>query len=192
MPKRNWQAICNLSDKYTRIAISLATDPEILACYQRGFPQCFLNDDEEEVLLIPLSALVAAAREASLEEYRGDPSVYDYADNDQHFDLSNGWSLYPHLTIPIAFKCPCAFDEPVDLPMQESLRSQFRGQVYQAGMTLTTEAGHRYMVLDCHFPYRRKEPGGKYKELLAIGEPIENIPSTDFSLVDASFVALDK
>lgn len=60
MLKRDWSSIAKLIDVHTRVAISLATDPEILKCFERGFPNLFTEGDDEGPFKIPLPSFTFA------------------------------------------------------------------------------------------------------------------------------------
>lgn len=171
MPKRSWAMITGLSDLRTRVAVSLVTDPEILACFARGFPHLFIEGDDEGPLRMPLSALMEAAAEYCRQELGGDDE-----EKIRNFTLVFAGERYPHLRIPIAFDWgDCDPDPP------QAVLDQLVGQKAQAGLVVEYE-GRRYVVLTIDFVNPPK-----------IGSTITEVPQViSISLVDAEFVALDK
>mgnify|MGYP001591402446 CR=1 FL=1 len=178
MSKRNWVAIAQLSDTYTRVAISLAKG-EILACYERGFPHLFIEGDDDGSLCVPLSAL----KEAAFEYARKNTfeSLWEY---DSNFLLAPLAEEGSQIEIPIAFEWRCSGDcglEPPPIP--DGIVEQLIGQKVQAGMKIMY-CGKQYMVYTIVF---------RWHDRPQVGSTLEYIPELDYlSLVDANFVALDK
>lgn len=180
MPKRNWVAIAQLSDTYTRVAISLAKG-EILACYERGFPHLFTEGDNEGPLCVPLSAIKEAAFKRARNNYPDDPFQQEFNSN---FWLSDSVGDDRELEIPIAFEWECpgsSTEHPPPIP--EEIMEQLVGQRAQAGMTVVYR-GQQYMLYNIIF---------NWGELPQVGSTFEFEPQLDYlSLVEANFVALDK
>jgi hypothetical protein len=162
--KRNWTEICKIEDKNTRIAISLANDSTILGKYEKGFPECFMEGDDEGPLKVPLSALMRQAEEYSATHWS------NYIEEDRHFCLTNN-------IIPISFEWTSHHgvnDHP------QAILEQLKGQRAQAGMTVMW-CGKRHMVLYISFDKTPK-----------IGEILTEVPTIgQIMLVDAEFVDLD-
>lgn len=173
--KRNWAAIAGLSDERTRIAVSLVTDPEILACFERGFPHLFIEGDDEGPLKVPLSALKAAAEEYSRDMYGSDASEVD-----REFSLDMASDEIPHLDIPIEFEWD-ANDETDEEEVLDFLLGQLVGQKAEAGM-IVTYRGKLCMVLTIGFDVSPD-----------IGSVFTEPPEAhEIILVDAEFIAFDK
>ncbi len=134
MLKRDWSSIAKLIDVHTRVAISLATDSEILKCFELGFPHLFTEGDDEGPFKIPLSILQQAATEVAVEEY-GDEEF------EGNFWLHRGGQKYPHLNIPLSHK----WDLDNEVPKQVS--DQFVGQKALAGIVVTY-LGRQHFVLN--------------------------------------------
>ena len=124
MLKRDWSSIAKLIDVHTRVAISLATDSEILKCFELGFPHLFTEGDDEGPFKIPLSILKQAATEVAVEEL-GDEEF------EGNFWLHLAMAKYPHLTIPISHE----WDLDHEVPKQ--VLNQFVGQTALAGIVIT-------------------------------------------------------
>ncbi len=183
MPKRNWAAIAQLDDYRTRVAVSLATDPEILACYAHGFPHLFTEGDDEGPLRVSLSALKEAAFEYSRKQHP-DPKPSNLWELDSNFWLAAAEEENPQLRIPTAFgwECPGA-DQSEPLSAPEQIMRQFVGQKAQAGMVVMYK-GKKYMVYTIVF---------NCDEYPEVGSVFEYPPELDsLTLVDADFIALDK
>lgn len=172
MLKRNWVAIASLADYRTRVAVSLATDAEIIACYQKGFPHLFVEGDDDGPLQVPLSVLMEAAAEYSRTDWGSDLSEID-----RHFSLGLAFAKNPQLNLPVAFQWGDVYPVP-----PESVLKQLVGQKAQAGMTVMFEE-KKYVVLNISFA----------RDYPAIGSEITKAHLVyDISLVDAAFVALDQ
>ncbi|MEK7607011.1 MAG: hypothetical protein AAB444_02355 [Patescibacteria group bacterium] len=170
---RNWKNILQLPDTRTRIAVALTTDPEILACYRRGFPNLFLKEGDSGTFCVPLSALMAAAEDYSRATYPNYPKAWN---QDRNFRLGFAAEAYPHLRLPVAFQ----WTEPNGHPPAD-VTAQIVGQRAGAGMSITL-AGAQYRVVDIAF-----------LETPEIGMIINGLPIIEsLSLVKAEYIALDK
>ncbi|MBT3817127.1 MAG: hypothetical protein HOG08_02155, partial [Candidatus Magasanikbacteria bacterium] len=168
MPKRNWVAITQLQDDRTRVAVSLATDPEILAYYAHGFPHLFTEGDDEGPLHIPLSALMQAAFEHSQKEYP-DPKPSNLWELDSNFSLSAAVEVNPALNIPSAYEWHCEGSVEVAPRVPEEIMQQFVGQKSQAGIVIVYR-GKKYLVCTINFH------GNEYPE---IGSFFKHPPELD-------------
>lgn len=181
MPKRNWTTIAQLADERTRTAVSLARDPDLLACYAKGFPHLFTDGDDEGPFCIPLSILMAAAYEYSRREnsHRGQREW----EHDSHFSLGAAARQNSDVVIPSAFKW-CAYDcpdEALDAELAPIL-DQFVGQKAQAGILISYK-GKQCMVYNIIFT----------EDELELGSIFKTPPAIDFlDLVEVDFIDLDR
>lgn len=137
--KRNWMEINRVADPNTRLAVSLAKDPEILACFERGFPHLFVEGDDAGPLCVPLSVLMEAAEEKSKMDWPNDPHVWEW---DRHFSLGFAFYGNRHLDIPVTFR----WSDGVPL----EVRQQLVGQKVSAAMRITY-CDKKYLVLNIDF-----------------------------------------
>lgn len=73
---KNWPAICRISDVYLRLCIALTNNEELLTKLQKGFPECFTDEEPEHPGPFPLSALRSLSdRWLHIESDRGDFST---------------------------------------------------------------------------------------------------------------------
>ncbi len=171
MAKRNWQQICQIKDYHTRLAISLTTDPELLACYERGFPHLFTDGKDEGPLCVPLSALMEAAQACE------DPGFEEY---NRHFCLVlSRESNNPYLHLPEAHRLGSGYDTG-DIP--KDILEQFVGQKAQAGLVVSYH-GEKYLVIEIDFDGGAPEIGSTFTEPPGVHAMI---------LTPAQLVALDK
>ncbi|KKP59565.1 MAG: hypothetical protein UR53_C0001G0065 [Candidatus Magasanikbacteria bacterium GW2011_GWC2_34_16] len=175
MSKRKWKAIARLSDNRTRIAVSLATDPKILACYERGFPHLFTEGDDEGSLHVPLSALMEAAEEFSRDQYPDEPQFWTI---DRHFTLDFAGEYYSHLRIPNTYMWEWEEDEIPDYVI-----NQLAGQKAQAGLVVEINR-EKYVVTSITFD------GDCPVEIGEIFQTPPPVVAIHLCLVD--FIALDK
>ncbi len=172
MAKRNWAAIAQLQDRYTRIAISLAEDPKLLACYERGFPHLFEEGCDEGALRIPLSAMLEAAGKF-IQDFFG---VANWLTR-RHFQLCFGFQGLPSHAHKVAATTKIVFEEG---PVPQPLIDQLVGQKAQAGLLIEVD-GITYLVTDIGFTEGDPE----------VGSIIDKPPTlTQLELVDASFFDL--
>lgn len=167
--KRNWNKIAKLSDKYLRIAISLAADNKVLAGYEKGFPELFEEGEDGGSLKIPLSVLKEAAARGSLKEFPDDDCLVQ----DQNFMLDLGLK---ELNIPVPLY-KFGFD---GRKIPSDLAEQLIGQKALAGMTMKF-AEKQCMVINIAF--------NKGQEVGSIFEITPDI--TQLSLIDAEFIDFD-
>ncbi len=113
MAKRNWLAIARISDPYFRLSVSLTTDPKFLDELHSRWPELFLKGEDEGPLRIPLSALVAAAREEMAED-----GVEWASENDHlvHMHLHLAGERHSHLDLPVAHRWDLGLGDSPDIP----------------------------------------------------------------------------
>lgn len=170
MPKRNWKAIEELNDPRTRNAIFYATDPEILACYAKGFPHLFNEgEDDGPRQPIPLSAMREAAR--AFDEMDGN----DFTEKDAHFHFSK-------LDAAVHVRPTYRFTDDGDEEVLKSISYQLVGQKAQAGMKVSY-LGREYVITTIFFVGEEPEVGTTFTEP----------PDIDFvDLIDPASIDLDK
>jgi hypothetical protein len=152
MAKRNWKQICELKDSHTRLAISMTTDAELLACYERGFPHLFTEGDDEGPQYVPLSAIMEATQENE------DPG---FEEQNRHFCLILSRNCgNPYLHMPEAHKLGIGYDAG-DIP--KDILKQFVGQKAQAGLVVTYH-GEKYLVIEIDFDGAVPEIGSTFTE----------------------------
>lgn len=184
MPKRNWTAIANLSDSNTRYAISQVTDPEILACYERGFPHLFEEGDDEGPLImpppVPLSELMEAAAEHTRSENPdSSKQSLDWQENDRHFGLVMAANIEDRFDLPVAFSWGPEAEYPA-VPL--GILEQFVGQKAEAPLMINYR-GKSYVVVNAMWTGQAPK----------IGIKITEVPEIHLlMLTDANLIALDK
>lgn len=165
MPTRDWTTICQLEDGPTRLAISLANDPEILAGFAQGFPHLFKEGDDEGPLRVPLSALQEAAYEFAREHYSDSPECQEH---DRHFSLASVLDKHAHLRIPASHW----WNE--DKMPPQSVLDQLEDQVGRACMPVEYN-GVQYLVLDIAFA-SVIPAGQKLAKIDSVGQMILVLP----------------
>lgn len=179
MSKRNWLAINQLYDYHLRLAISLCSDEELLAGYQQGFPQLFMEGEDEGPLRVPLSALRETAALHAAQQIAGvDPVVAS------HFYLTWGWESYPSLRLPVL---PVNFGDEVPIP--DNFYHQLQMWEFRAARHITY-LGVKYLTAFIDFDWEivKMEPGG-HSIISYETVPIGSICT--MRLVRAEFIDLD-
>lgn len=187
--RRNWLVIAAISDYYTRVAISLATDPELLARFKSGWPECFQEGEDTGSLRIPLSVLRAAVEDA----YREPPEscsgdMIETLEFALCFWLTVAREKFPELDLPII-----AFGEGQDADIPQGVADQFVGQTPKDVIKLTW-AGNDYIVVWANFatpPGERFSLRNKPNDRVKLDEPFASPPYLEsFGMVLAKFVNL--
>ncbi len=188
--RRNWTAIAAIADRWTRVAISLAKDLEIIEQFKAGWPECFDVGEDTGPLRIPLSVLRAAVEDT----YREPPEscsggMIETLEFALCFWLTVGWEKFPQLELPIV-----AFGSDQDAEIPPGIADQFVGQTPNKLIKIAW-GGQHYIVVWADFatrPGERFDASSRPNDRVKLDEPFKESPRLEgLGMVLAQFINLD-